>query len=85
MQKLHNKAQFNTAGIFETVVYARQDFWRPNTFFCNFQAFENEMIVFNLNRLTLVEGCSSTSDLKFSFNLNYEYQGLEYKDGKIVA
>ena len=26
MQKLHNKAQFITAGIFETVVYARQDF-----------------------------------------------------------
>ena len=43
------------------------------------------MIVFNLNRLTLVEGSSSTSDLKFSFNLNYDYQGLEYKDGKIVA
>ena len=31
MQKLHNKAQVITAGIFETVVYARQDFWRPNT------------------------------------------------------
>ena len=37
MQKLHNKAQFITAGIFETVVYARQDFWRPNTFFAIFK------------------------------------------------